>query len=478
MIDAGNRAVADPVTVVVAVAVPFAAVGLPKSLKLFFVRQSLPALERLVGVGKRLAHPQVHAEVEVAHDEDGRLQRLGDIEGAPAKLEAFGDAGGQQCHLARVAVTQEVNEQQVALARARGQAGARPDARDIPDDARDFGEIGQARELCHQADARTAGRGQRARPRPASADDHADRGQLVLGLDDSDRIFARLRILADMLVIEDGIDQAGRWGDRIPSDDRHTAEKRAERGSFIASDQNLAGGQIERGEAIGIALFQVFGCPIVGILDDAEVHAGRFLLTVECVEQRLVDDIEWDVEQIGADADVHHVGDAVAEFRWDIRLRDGLLDRDFVVDDIAAALSPLPIGGDDAYAARRQVLNVLGGGVLVHDDCDLGRRAPCDVTVLARADRVPGRQTLDIRREQVLAADRDAHAEQRADQDLIGGLAARSVLGGDHEGKIVDDRCALFTGLSLYLRLKTDCGHCEKLLIILAFELRRRLRRA
>ena len=59
-----------------------------------------------------------------------------------------------------------------------------PDALHVDDDRGDLGVVGEADELVHQRDARARGRGEGARAVPGGADHHADRGELVLGLQD------------------------------------------------------------------------------------------------------------------------------------------------------------------------------------------------------------------------------------------------------------------------------------------------------
>ncbi len=83
-----------------------------------------------------------------------------------------------------VAVAEEVDLEHVALRGARGQAGAWPHALDIPDDDGDIGEVGEASVLGHQRDAGAGGGGHGARARPAGADHDAERGDLILRLDD------------------------------------------------------------------------------------------------------------------------------------------------------------------------------------------------------------------------------------------------------------------------------------------------------
>jgi hypothetical protein len=100
----------------------------------------------------------------------------------------------QQQHVPGVAVAGVGGGQQVGLLRARGHAGARAAALHVDRGDRDLGEVGQAEELGHQADARAAGGGEGARAVPPRAHHHADRGDLVLGLDDREPVLAGLGI--------------------------------------------------------------------------------------------------------------------------------------------------------------------------------------------------------------------------------------------------------------------------------------------
>ena len=63
----------------------------------------------------------------------------------------------------------------------------------------DLGEVGQADELGHQRDARPRRGRERAGPGPAGADGHADGRQLVLGLDDRERVRA---VAVDAVLLE------------------------------------------------------------------------------------------------------------------------------------------------------------------------------------------------------------------------------------------------------------------------------------
>ena len=151
----------------------------------------MPRWSGFVGIGERVAQPEVHAQVEVGGDEDRRLELLGQVEGLDGQRVALLDRAGDQDDVAAVAVAEQVELEDVALAGPGGQAGARPHALDVDDHDRDLGEVGQADELGHQRDARPGGRRQRPGPGPAGADGHADGRQLVLGLDHGERSACR-----------------------------------------------------------------------------------------------------------------------------------------------------------------------------------------------------------------------------------------------------------------------------------------------
>src|SRR6266436_6609069 len=61
----------------------------------------------------------------------------------------------------------------------------------------------------------------------------------------------------------------------------------------------------------------------------------------------------------------------------------------------------------------------------------------CHVAVLAQADRIPGGQSRNVRREQVLSVDRDSHLKKGTYQDCIRRLATGTIDSGSHDSKIV-----------------------------------------
>jgi hypothetical protein len=167
-----------------------------------FARHHLAAVVLAAVVpGEGAAQPLVHADVEVAHDEDRRLQPFGEVERLRRHLEALAGVFGKQQDVLGVAVRGVGAGEHVGLLRARRHAGRRAAALDVDQHRRDLGEVGEADELGHQRDAGAGGGGERARAVPAGADDHADRCQLVFGLDDAVALLAGDRVGTQLLGI-------------------------------------------------------------------------------------------------------------------------------------------------------------------------------------------------------------------------------------------------------------------------------------
>ena len=122
-------------------------VAAPRRAQLAHLRlvEHLAAIDRLVRIRERLRHPGVHAEVEIAHHEDDRLQPLGQVERVHRHLVALFDRRRQQQHVPRVAVRVERREEDVALRRARRQTRGRPDALDVEHDRRHLGVVRRGR---------------------------------------------------------------------------------------------------------------------------------------------------------------------------------------------------------------------------------------------------------------------------------------------------------------------------------------------
>ena len=108
-------------------------------------------------------------------------------------------------------------------------------------------------------------------------------------------------------------------------------------------------------------------------------------------------------------------GDVVAELRARHRLGG-------VVEQVAAGLDR----GD-----------VLVEGLRVHRDHHVDAAAGAEMAVLGDAHLVPGRQALDVGREDVARRDRHAHAQDRAREQLVGAGRARAVDVGEADDEVV-----------------------------------------
>ena len=225
----GNRAVRDAVAVDVLVAAPGAD---PRQRRR--ASRTLPRSIGRSGYSNVRRHPGIHRQIEVAHHEHQRLEALGEIEGVHRHRVALLHRRRDQHDLLGVAVRQQRRAQDVSLRGAGRQAGRRTHALDVEDHAGHFRVIRQAGELPHQRDARARGRRHRARARPAGADHHADRRDLVLGLDHRVGRLA-VRVVPVLLQqLNQRLRQRRRRRDRIPGADRHAGHHAAERGRRIA----------------------------------------------------------------------------------------------------------------------------------------------------------------------------------------------------------------------------------------------------
>ena len=239
------------------------------------------------------------------------------------ELEAFVRVFREQQHVLGVAVRGVGAGEDVGLLRARRHAGRRAAALHVDDRDRDLGEIGQADELGHQRDARARGRGERARAVPAGADDHADRGDLVLGLHDRVAVLAGVRIDAELLaVLLERLGQRRRRRDRIPGAHRRAAVDAAERGGGVAVDEDpvadrvgVPHAQAERMRAGARARSRGPGAA------PACSASSSFSLPLYCSPNSFSITADVDVQQRRQRADVHDVLEQLALARVGVGAR-------------------------------------------------------------------------------------------------------------------------------------------------------------
>ena len=185
----GQRAVRNTVAVDIEIAAEFATLFehvVGHDLAAVVAARRIPA--------QRLDQPFVHADIKIEHHEDRRLQPIGEVERIGGEGEGFVRVLREQQHVLGVTVRGISGGDDVGLLGAGRHAGRWAAALNVEDDRWDLGEIGQPDEFLHQRDAGAGGSGKRARAVPARADDQADRGQLVLRLDDRVAAFLAVRV--------------------------------------------------------------------------------------------------------------------------------------------------------------------------------------------------------------------------------------------------------------------------------------------
>ena len=186
-----------------------------------------PGRDRLdlgrVDDGARLAH-----ELVGEHDRR-RLQRLREFDRPGRRREAIGDRARRDDEARRVAVQAADGKRQVALLALGRDAGRRPAAHDVDDDDRHLGRDGQPDAFRHQRKTRSRRRGQRRHAAERRADDHVDRGEFVLRLQQRAADTGQRR--------RHPFEQLGRGRDRIGGDEADAAAQRARTGRFVAAEQ-------------------------------------------------------------------------------------------------------------------------------------------------------------------------------------------------------------------------------------------------
>src|SRR5215471_10165373 len=149
MIGSRKRSIGYAVTIDVAVAL--------EASKFFqiFCAEDLASIELFLRIRKRIRHPIIHAQIQIAHHEDWRLESFGEIKCLVPHVKAFGNAGWQQHDMLRVPMGRENHGKNVGLLRSRRQSSAWTDARNIENNGGNLGVVSESDKLLHQRDSRT-----------------------------------------------------------------------------------------------------------------------------------------------------------------------------------------------------------------------------------------------------------------------------------------------------------------------------------
>ena len=335
--------------------------------------------------------------------------------------------------------------EQVRLLGAGGHAGGRPHPLHIDEHRRNFGEVGQAKQLGHQRDARARGGGEGAGPVPRGADDDADGRQFVLGLDDGHPHPAGIRLHPVFPgVVTEGLDDRGGRGDRVPADHGGAAVQGAERGGGVAVHDDGVAHPVALPYLEPAGVREVAAGVGVADLQGVDVGLGQPGVLFELAAQAVGEHRQFHVEERGQGADVEDVLEQRPHAHIGHRLVDQVGERDGNEGEVVPleVLGQGPGGVVEEIAARLETVVVLAQGLAVDRHHQVVAAAPADVAGLVHPHLVPGGQPLDVRGEDVLRADRHAHAEHRLGEQVVGAGRTRAVDVGEPDDKIVD-RCQL-----------------------------------
>ena len=241
-------------------------------------------------------------------------------------------------------------------------------------------------------------------------------------------------------VADQRFDQRRGRRDGVPGHHRDAGEQAPSAAAALPSMMILPAVAFMRSNGEAVGLRQVLGGEVAARRHGAPVQLGGLGLPgAELLEQRPADLLQVDAEQVGHHAVVDHVAHQLAQPGLGADRRHQLVERDRVEVQVRAQRAQLQRLVVDHRGARLELQHVFLRRLRVHGHQEIDLLLAADVAVLAGADGEPGGQAGDVGGEQVLAGDGDAHLEQGAHQNGIGGLAARAVDRRHLDGEIVDD---------------------------------------
>ncbi len=175
----------------------------------------------------------------------------------------------------------------------------------------------------------------------------------------------------------------------------------------------------------------------------AQVQVRGLHLLRKLLANGLLNLAHVDVEQLRHDADIDHVLHQLAQLGFRTDGSDQFVVRDGIEGQILAQLVQLERFVVEDRRARRQRHHVFVRGLGIHRDQEIDFLLARDVSVFVGADGVPGGQSGDVRRKQILAGDRHAHLENAAQENRVGALRTGTVDRRHLDAHVVDDRFSL-----------------------------------
>ena len=173
--------------------------------------------------------------------------------------------------------------------------------------------------------------------------------------------------------------------------------------------------------------------------DRLHVGVDQVFLGAEHLGDHGADDLDIDPGQPGHRADIGHVLHQHAGARIVELLVAHARQRHADGGDILARMQVRSRPGRvvEQETARRDFRQVLLVGLRIHGDDQIGLARAREIAVPGDADLVPGRQALDVGREEVLAHHGHAHTEDRLGQQPVGRGRAGAVHIADLDHEVV-----------------------------------------
>src|SRR5208283_477233 len=263
----------------------------------------------------------------------------------------------------------------------------------------------------HQRDAGPGGGRHGACTCPSCAQNHADSSEFVLRLDDGKSSFAVSANSISLHVIDEGFYERGRRRDGIPRDYGYARKHGSHSSSRVAVDDDHARRLIHALDGEGVALGERCGGVVITRLGGVPVQVGGLDLLGELFAKCFFDFSHIEVQQLRHHPDVDHVLDQLAQLGFGADSRTKLVERGRVEHQVRAKFVELQRLVVENRGTRLQRHHVFARGLRVHRNDEVNLFFAGNVTPLAGANGVPGRQSGDVRGKQVFAGDGNAHLE-------------------------------------------------------------------
>ena len=237
----------------------------------------------------------------------------------------------------------------------------------------------------------------------------------------------------------EGVGQRRRRRDRIPGADGGAAIDRAERGRRIALDEDAVADLVALLQAQADRAGEVEGGVVAPDMQRLDVGLDQLFLALVLLADQLLDHLDVHVEQRGEHADIDDVLEQLALARIGIFAVADRGQRHADDRDVLAEFGGRQrLGGIvEQVAARLDAGDVAVEGLRIHRHHQIGAAARAEMARLGDAHLVPGRQALNIGRENVARRDGHAHAQHGAREHLVRARRARAVDVGEADDEVV-----------------------------------------